>query len=165
MIRNSSGFTLIEVLLVIGLLTLLLSLGIVSFGQTNTRLRLESSTSQIVSLLTEARTKAMITDTEGQPTSSVYGVHFEADKSILFRGSSFDSQNPNNFVIPADKVTILPNLPCGVPTDCHNVIFTRVSGEVIGFDPVLNWLCLTSGSSSTKLAINFLGVVDVQGSC
>ena len=163
--RNTFGFTLIEVLLAVGLLGVLLALGIASFGQSNTKLKLDSTSRQIVSILAEARSKAMEADVEDQPTPSVYGVHFDSDKFTLFRGNSYDSLNPDNFIVATENVTISPNLPCGVPTECSNVIFTQVSGEVVGFDPALNWICLTSGSSATKLTLNFLGVVDEQENC
>jgi hypothetical protein len=131
--------------------------------------KLDSVSSDVASIIREAQNKAMNTDTSGQAVTSEYGIHFETNKYTLFIGSVFNSNDTNNLVVDApSQIVITPNLPCqSLPNQCNNIVFQKVSGEVIGFDGSKNSVCLTETVSNDRrlVRINFLGVADVQEGC
>lgn len=167
---SQKAFTLIELVLVIALLGVLLAIVTFNLFRPVSKATIAAVSSDIISLLSEAQTKAINTDTSGSAQTDPYGVHFDADKYILFKGGLFNTSDPNNFVVDVSpSVVITPNLPCpSPPSDCNNVVFDKVSGEIASFDPANNTICVseTASGKSVLLTINFLGVVnDVQQGC
>jgi len=157
------GFTLIELLLVIALFSTILVLATVNLFKPLSSAKIESISSDIVSITLEAQNKAMNTHTQGQVLTSPYGIHFETNKYTLFKGAGFNASDPNNFVVDVPQgIVVSSNLPS------NNVVFQQISGEVIGFDNSRNTVCLkeTSSNKTVLIRVNFVGVVDVlQQSC
>ena len=155
---NEFGFSLIELILVIALLGTILTIATVNLFKPVQSAKIDSVSTDVVAILREAQNKAINTDTQGGATASDYGVHFETNKYILFKGASFNAADPNNFVVDAPQgIKFTANLPSS------NVVFQRISGEVASFDGSKNTVCLTETSSnkSLLLRVNFVGVVDV----
>ena len=172
--KNSSrsketGVTLIELIIVISLLSVILTLGSINLFRPYQTATLDAAAENIKSLVREAQSKAINTDTQGDPASDDYGVHFESDKAILFKGATYSNGNPANFEVSlTNNITATPNLPCpSPPGNCNNVVFQRISGEVVNFSGSQNSVCLTEGSSGKNilLSVNFVGVVNTQNGC
>lgn len=161
------GFSLIEILLVISLLTIILAISVPNLFNLSSQANISSISLDIKSLLREAQSKAMNTDTQEQPTTFEFGIHFESNSYTLFKGSSYNSSDPDNFVVSTpNSIVLSSNLKCNsTPLDCANsVVFSRISGEVINFD--LNnesYICISEPSTNKKikLSLNSIGVVDV----
>ena len=160
---NHRGFTLIELLVVIALFSTILMLATVNLFKPVSSAKIDSVSSDIVSVTREAQNKAMNTHTQGQVLTSPYGIHFETNRYILFKGASFNASDPNNFVVNVPQgLVISPNLPSS------NVVFQQISGEVAGSDNSKNTVCLkeTSSNKTVLIRVNFVGVVDVlQQAC
>lgn len=84
------SFTLVEVLLVFGILIILAGLAIPSFYYFNAGTVLNNSTSEIISVLREAQSKTLASEGASQ-----WGVYLSASTSqyILFQGANFASRN------------------------------------------------------------------------
>ncbi|OGY22661.1 MAG: hypothetical protein A2126_01585 [Candidatus Woykebacteria bacterium GWB1_45_5] len=152
------GFTLIELILVLALLTTVLAVATVNLFKPASQAKIDTVATDVTSILREAQNKAINTDTGGGATSSEYGVHFEADKYTLFKGSVFNPNDPTNFVVDTPQaITIAPNLTS------NNVIFQRISGEVLGFDDSRNTVCVRESALNKTVLIrmSFVGVIDV----
>jgi len=162
---SENGFSLVEVLLVISLLVIILSLSAPNLFNQLAREKVASLSTDVVSILKDAQTKAINSETIDLPTSSEFGVHFTANSYTLFRGVVFNPTDTNNFLVSVpDNLTIISNLPCPIsPNDCNNIIFSKLNGEVQDFDQTRNSLCLTDGlNNRILLTTNFLGVIDAQ---
>ncbi|HEX7456414.1 MAG TPA: hypothetical protein VF303_03030 [Candidatus Nanoarchaeia archaeon] len=166
---QETGFSLIELILIISLLGIVLAVTTVNLFRPVTKAKVEAVSSDIHSLLREAQNKAMNSDTGGGSQSDQFGVHFKNDKYILFKGSDYDSGDSSNLVVDLPQnITITSTLPCpSPPGSCNNIVFQRLSGEVAGFDASNNSVCVTdTGNNQSRLInVNPLGVVDVQDGC
>ncbi|HSX58126.1 MAG TPA: type II secretion system protein [Candidatus Saccharimonadales bacterium] len=161
----SRGFSLIETVLVISLFSIVL---LISAPILFTNLGGEKAATlaqNINSALKEAQNKAMSSEALGQASPTEFGVHFTSSNYTIFQGSSYNSSDPNNFVNQIDNGTSLTtNLPCiSSPTNCNNLVFSKLVGEVVSFDQTKNTLCAKDNAGNgVLLTINSAGVVNVQ---
>jgi len=166
---DTKGFTLIELVLVVALLGLVLIISTVNLFRPVPKAQANETASDIFSLLHDAQNRAMNTAIGGGTAADDWGIHFETDRYILFKGNVFDATDPTNFVVdtPAN-ISLTPALPCpSPPGNCDNIVFAKISGEVLDFDDANNSACVTETATNktVSLAVNFVGVIDVQESC
>lgn len=145
-IKNGAGFTLIEILIVIFLISILASF-IVSIGLNFYKnQQLEVHSQGILQTLRRAQSKAMSIELD-----SSFGVYLTNDNYILFKGSSYAGRDPQY-----DEVFDLPeiiNL-----SGLSEVVFSKLEGKpnVIG-----NIVLGTDGGSNT-ININEMGRINLQ---
>ena len=150
-----SGVTLVELVLVIGLFTLLATVGLLSLITPQQKLTADSAKNLILLTVKEAQNKAM-TGVEAEN----FSVHFESGGFSLFKGTIFDSTDPENLVTnldPSLSFTAI-NLPS------QNIVFSKLSGEAENFDPALNSIILTDSQTGKNFTftLNRLGAVNVN---
>jgi type II secretion system protein H len=144
---RQQGFTLLEVLLIIGLFGLMVALAIPFYQSFQVSSELDNSTHEIISTLRQAQMKAMAS--EGwQPC----GLHFDANAYTLFEGKEYDEKNP------ANQRTELPGV-LSIKSDNQDVIFSRIQGvpNVTGEITVLS-----SNRGTRVITINELGAINAQ---
>lgn len=136
------GFTLVELMVSIGILLVLFALTTINIG------RLPSSTSQNSSydrLLTDLRSqqiKAMV----GYNSLS-YGIHFEDTGYSIFNGSTYSQGDPGNYVVSLD-----PDLTFTSPGT--QVVFLAGSGNVSGLTGANTFsISISNGSSGVVKTI------------
>lgn len=149
-LKSESGLTLIELLLVIGILSILFAIGIVSL--TNIRVISGNSNASVV-LISDLKTqqiKAMTGDTEGRGVPDNYGVKILSNRYVLFHGLSYNPSDTSNFSVPVDSgyllSTTFPN---------STIIFASESGQLVGFVANQNTIILTSTPSGQVKTIQF----------
>jgi type II secretory pathway pseudopilin PulG len=148
-LRNESGFSFIEVIIVIAIIIMLVAMASTSFTPVRSKTSLDTV---IVSLLAELKSqqiKAMTGDTERTGVNSDYGVYFENDRYVIFRGSAYSPSDPSNFAItigePIEFSTIaLPS---------SSVVFTQKQGDISGFSASNNSITLTDTSTGNQKTI------------
>jgi Tfp pilus assembly protein FimT len=122
MVGSRRGITFIEVVIIIAIIGIISLIAIPRFLEIKNLQILKNASSDIVSSLSKARSETM-----GSLDSSSYGVHFQSDKIIIFRGTSFtdnDSENENiNIITPATISDI--SLTGGV----SDIYFNRLIGS------------------------------------
>lgn len=152
------GFTLIEVMVVMGLITILTGLAIINLFSVQPKVVASASANTLVSDLRSQQVKAMMGDDDGGSAAQAYGVVIGTDAYTMFAGSSFSPADPNNFVVDVEQgLTLSSTLPSST------VIFSKASGEVAGFSPGNNTITFTNTSGAqTILDVNSYGVVNVQ---
>ncbi|MDP2864425.1 MAG: hypothetical protein Q8N73_02100, partial [bacterium] len=91
--QKNFGVTLIELVVILGILILLTALAVPTFIFFQTETDLNNSTEEIINTLRVAQNKTL-----GSEGASNYGVHFESDKLVLFKGTSYDSLAIDNEV-------------------------------------------------------------------
>src|SRR3990167_984950 len=96
--HSENGFSLIEILLVISFFVVILSLVTPNLFNPLGQEKVNSLANDITVNLRDAQTKAMHSETLGQPTTSEFGVHFSTNSFTLFRGTVFNPNHTNNFL-------------------------------------------------------------------
>jgi prepilin-type N-terminal cleavage/methylation domain-containing protein len=142
------GFTLVELLVSMGILALLFGLSSVNVSQ------LPSNTLQSTNLDT------LISDVRSQQTLSMssdssYGIHFESGSYTMFKGSSYTQGLSANTVITLDPGIIFTNIT--FPNSV--VIFSPGSGDVTGYVADQDGFTIKSNTTgkSTVVKINKYG--------
>ena len=152
-----AGFTLIEILIAIGILTVLAALTVINLGQPQVTASLQGATETLVADLKGQQLQAMAGDNNGTASQQMHGLVVASNHYTLFAGASFDSGDTTNFdVTPGGAITFTSTL-----TD-DQIQFAKGSGEVSGYDSGHNTITVHNGSDSKTVTINRLGTVTVQ---
>lgn len=153
--NNNLGFTLVELVLVMTIAATLFGLTVFNLVGTQKASELGSTTDILVSDMASQQTKAMLG--AGVSAGTNYGIHFEADKYVLFQGNSYNYLDTKNFIVPVDQGLTFSNIlfPSG------NLIFTSNTGTVSGYLNGGNYVVLQDlqGSNSKTITVNRYGVV------
>ena len=150
------GFTLAELIIVMGMLAVLTVLTTVNLLRPQHQASTLAAVATLIADLRQQQLKAMLGDTEGSGTPASYGVFLNTNNYTLFRGSTYAAGNPSNFSVslesPIQTTTAFPN---------SQIVFQAGSGEVAGFTPGSNTISVTNIYSSTisTLTINRYGTV------
>ncbi|MEK7208223.1 MAG: prepilin-type N-terminal cleavage/methylation domain-containing protein [Patescibacteria group bacterium] len=89
--HRGKGFTIVEVLIVLAIVAVIAAFSVSSLVNFNAEEALIAETEKVLSLLTRARSQTL-----SAKEASVYGVHFEERKAVLFRGASFSAGAAGN---------------------------------------------------------------------
>ncbi|MFA5791957.1 MAG: prepilin-type N-terminal cleavage/methylation domain-containing protein [Candidatus Paceibacterota bacterium] len=118
------GITVIELLVVITVLGIIFSIVIPQFSKTRENQVLKNAISDVSSSLGKAKSQTL-----ASLDSFSYGVHFQSDKVIIFKGTVFSISDVNNEIIniitPANISNVTLNSISGNEGD---VYFSRLSG-------------------------------------
>ncbi len=142
----NKGFTLIEILVVIGIILLIFGAGsFINFSSYNhTLINTEETT--LVSILSKARSQAM-----NNIDASSHGVYIEADDYVLYDGTNFTT-GTNKEVMPKNSKTAITTNYGG------DIYFTQLSGEPSGTLPAV--INLNDGTNTRTITIKTGGVID-----
>jgi prepilin-type N-terminal cleavage/methylation domain-containing protein len=152
---NQSGFTFIELILVMGITATLFGFVTLNLVGTQNNTSVNSADSVLISDMAGQQTKAMMGT--GASSGTNYGIYFQEDKYILFEGSSYSSTDPKNFTITLDKGLNITNIR--FPNSI--LVFSARSGAVVGFVSGSNSVTIqdVSGLKVNTIAVNRYGVV------
>ena len=144
------GLTLVELLLVVGILGLLFSIAFISIFNVRIISTNATTTSVITSDLKNQQIKAMVGDTEGRGTPDNYGIKILSNQYVMFHGTNYNSADTANFSVPVENgytlSTTFPNT---------TVLFASESGEIVNFQSNQNTITLTNTSSNKTKTIHF----------
>lgn len=144
------GFTLMEMLIAIGIVLLILGLSFFSLKDYIKRERINNEVRVLVSFLQEARSKTL-----SAKDSSQYGVRTETNQIILFKGSAYSAGDPNNSVHDMDSSVYL-SIGGGLDT-----VFKRITGEVVGLtEPRYIIIYTTDASLERTIVIHPSGLIE-----
>lgn len=155
--KNSAGFTFVEIIVVIGILFTLFGIASLSLVSTRSNVSLDTITSTLITDLSGQQIKSMVGDTEGRAANDTYGVYFEQDKYVLFHGLSYSPSDSSNFTIPIKE----PVKISSILLPASSIVFSLRSGQVNGFSSLQNSITLqdfVTGEQKT-ITINRYGVV------
>lgn len=140
-IKHKRGFTIVELLVVISLFMLISSIVMAPLAAFRNGQILTLEAENIMSLLTQARS-----DTLASKFDSQYGVHFEATRIMLFKGTTFTEPHVDNIEVTFDtRVTLSGIVLSGGGSD---IVFTRLIGKTTQ-DGTLT-LSLPDNASTTR---------------
>ena len=119
------GITIIELLVVLAVLGIIISVVTPQFSKIRENQVLKSGVQDILSSLNKARSQTL-----ASLNSLNYGVRFEADKIIIFKGAGFSPGVSDNEIIDIITPASITNvaLGCTPPFPC-DIYFNRLSGS------------------------------------
>lgn len=149
-ITSRAGFTLIETLMVIGIIAVVSSFG---------GLILSNLAQNTVSVASEATLTADLRQQQLKSqqgfAGTAHGIAFGSGEYVLFQGTSYDQDDPTNQVFQLEEqLTISTTLPGNV------LLFAALSGEPVGISEVTDQITVMNSSTgdSFTIEINPLGV-------
>lgn len=116
------GFTLIEILVIVGIIFLLAVIGFSGFVVFSEMESINSSIDLIISALHSARTQTLSSKQADQ-----YGVHFENNKIVIFKGTAYNPSDPSNKEKPISSKVEISSI--SLAGGGQEVIFNRFSGN------------------------------------
>lgn len=143
--RQTSGFTLVEVLLSVGIIAMLAGLSLPVYAALQTRTELSTSVQGVADTLRRAQTYA-----RGVHGDSQWGVYITDDSATLYRGTSYAARD-----ISFDEVTPIPS-SIGV-SGMEEVNFSKLHGAPSSTGGIT--LTLNANEERT-VSINAKGMVD-----
>jgi prepilin-type N-terminal cleavage/methylation domain-containing protein len=144
---GKKGFTLIEIVFVIALAALVFtfsaSLGFDAFSRNY--LRTEQDT--LLSVLQKARNEAV-----SNLNDKRHGFRFDGVNYVIFEGDTYLPADPMNLIVEKNPAVNL--------SGSTEVIFERLTGDVLACDPTPCNITLTGGSDSITISINGQGRIN-----
>lgn len=158
--RNQEGTTLVELIVIMAIVGILARVVTFNVFRGQQRASLTVSRDLLVSDIRRQQHRAMVGMTSTPGVYLDYSVRFEAQQYILYPGVVYDSSNVANEVTMLEPV--LQFDPINVPNG--TITFSRVSGEVRGYDEDNRSITLTNIQTGSQYVISFnsLGVPFVQ---
>ncbi len=153
--NNQFGFTLIELVVVMGILLMLFGFASFSLVNVQRKTSVSSTADNLVSDMATQQTKAMLG--AGSSGGDSYGIYFQSDKYTLFKGTTYSASDPNNFTVSLDLGITFSN----ITFPASLLIFSSATGEINGFSAGQNTVTLhdTQGTKTETITVNRYGVV------
>ena len=142
------GITVLELLIVIAILGILAVVILPQFSKMRDRQVFNNSINTVVDTLAKAKSETLAS-LDGYN----YGVQFENNRVIIFRGNTFNSQDANNRIYSLNNPASITNI--SLSGGGSNLYFNKFSGLPNKSGSV----SVTSGSMVKVISINSLGVV------
>lgn len=136
-----SGLTFIELIIVIAISLVILTIILGSFSRFNRSVTFDRDAEKILSMLHKARS-----DTLASKNDVRYGVHFEGTKIVIFSGSVYNPNSPQNEIFYLKSFESISNISVGGGSD---VLFDRITGATSNFGSVT--LSVLGGSLPPKI--------------
>lgn len=153
--KQTSGFTLIELVVVIAILILLLGVVLPNFNFFQRQSALESATQEITGALRLAQNKTLASE-----DASAFGVYFESDKFIIFKGATFYPSSPDNIIYNLNSSLKISEVNLG---GGNSLVFSRLSGETANYGS-LKVAEANNGAKNKIIFIDSSGTVSLTSS-
>lgn len=150
--QNSSqkGATFIEILIVIGVISLLSAFGSINLLNARSSSSVSSTLYTFISDLKNQQIKAMAGDTEGRGIPDTYSIYIESSQYTLFHGQNYSSSDTSNF-----SVSIPTEFTMSTTSVGNKIIFASGSGEIADFSQGTNTVTFTDVSTNQQKSIQF----------
>lgn len=156
--RWFEGFTLIEILVVIGMILILFLLGQNLSPSPQQVSTVSNTLDALVTDISAQQNKSMNGDLSLGSVASNYGVYFQSDRYILFKGSSYNQGATDNFTISLSPTISFStiNLPS------TQLIFATGSGVLTNYNQSQRTITIHDATNNTSKTIQFnsFGVVE-----
>lgn len=148
-VRNR-GISILEVLAVLAVLGIIIGITVPQFSKTRENQVLKNGVADILASLDKARALTL-----SSLNSSEYGVHFQSDKVVIFKGSTYSVGSSDN-----EEISITS------PASITNVILGGVSGasgdmyfnRLYGVPSAIGTITISTGNYSRIITISATGV-------
>jgi len=153
-LKLQSGFTVIEVMVVVTIFTLLIGFASINLVRPQTQASLDTIVKTLVSDIRQQQVKAMGGDTDSTSAAIEHSIRFETNRYIIFRGITYNPSEPSNFAVDLDgSLQISP---------IQEVVFVKRSGEVLVGAPMTINITNTQTGQQKIITINKYGAITIQ---
>lgn len=153
MINLKRGFTITELVVVMGILALLISISSISVFSTISSSRQNAVREKMVSDIKSQQAKAQAGVKNGTSVVTNWGVKIEDSKYTLFAGSSYSPGAAGNVVVEADS-----GITFNTDSPNSQILFEMPSGEIAGLTTGTYKINIVgNGSSSSSISLNKYG--------
>ncbi len=139
---KQSGFSLIEIVIVLGILVLISAFLVSPFANFRNTQILQVSVEDVLSTLNKARTQTLAGHGD-----SAYSVRLETNRVVLFPGETYSANDPNNQVVNLHSLVNISNI--SLSGGGSSVVFRRLTGATTKTGTIT--LSLASDSSVNKV--------------
>lgn len=148
------GTTVIELTILLLVIGLMAAVIIPQFSKTRENQVLKSGVADVLSSINKARGVTL-----SSLNSSEYGVHFQSDKVIIFKGKVFSAVAPDNETINIITPASISNVTFGgVSGTSGDIYFNRLSGS----PSTTGTITISTSSFSKIITISATGVASVN---
>jgi prepilin-type N-terminal cleavage/methylation domain-containing protein len=156
-LKNQKGFSILEVILAMSVLTILLGIATINLFSAANKTYQNTTAATLYADLKTQQTRAMNGDTGTSTAAGAYGVYFQPTQYILFRGASYSSSNPSNFAVKIPDDVNFTN----ITFSNQQIIFASGSGEFANFASNQNSVIIRNveGLGQKTVTLNRFGVV------
>jgi prepilin-type N-terminal cleavage/methylation domain-containing protein len=151
--KYKSGFSFLEMIIVIAIIGILLAIVAPSFSNFRNRQVVRNTTEDIVALLNKARTNTLLSK-----NSTYYSVHLSTTSATLFTGGTYDASSSSNEVITFDTLVTVPSASVSLNGGGSDVTFDRLTGDTSQYGTIQIKLVSDSNVKKT-ITINKLGII------
>ena len=143
---STSGFALVELIVVLGVVSVLVSLVTVNLLRPQQQSALTASVDTLVSDLKQAQTKAM-----AGVGGSHHGAYVGQDSYVLFSGTNYNANDSANA-----QVALGSNISvASVTLPGRQIVFAPGSGEIVNFNPATNSITIGNTQSGEQQTMEF----------
>lgn len=155
--KKQSGFTLVELIIAMGIILMLSGFATINLVKQQNTTSVNSSVDVLVSDMQSQQTKAMAGVKDDLSNNISFGIYFQSDRYVLFRGTTFSPTDSANFTVLLDENIMFSDIK--FPN--NTIVFQVRSGEVSGFAPGGNTVTIQniSGLEEKTVTVNRYGVV------
>ena len=156
MIQNfyQKGITALEMLFVVSILGILFAIVLPQFSKMKENQVMKNATGEIISALHNAQSQSL-----ASVDSVEYGVHFQSDKVIIFKGKIFSAEAEDNkivnIILPASISDVTLN---GASSTTGDIYFERLSGV----PDKIGTITVSTSSMSKIITISATGAVSLN---
>lgn len=147
---KNKAFTLMELMMVIVIFSIILSVSFYFFSGFGKKEALEKDVAGLTAFIRNARLLSVVSK-----DASVFGIHLENDKAVLFEGSTYVPGGANEKILIFSPKVYLYSYSFN--NGGVNIIFNRLTGNTANFGTVT--LSLKDNSASTTITILKTGVI------
>ncbi len=153
--NNSYGFTLVELVLVLGIILTLFGMTMFNLVGTQQTSEVGTTADTLVSDMASQQTKAMLGI--GTSSGTNYGIYFQTDRYVLFKGNYYNPADSTNFTVMLNSGLQFSNIT--FPQD--SIIFSSVTGTASGFLSGANSVSVgeSDGTKTKTISVNRYGIV------
>jgi len=148
------GITALELIIVVAVIGILVSITLPQFSKIKENQVLKNATGDIVSALHSAQSQTL-----ASVDFSEYGVHFQSDKIIIFKGTVFLDGDINNKTINIVTPANISNVTlAGISGTSGDTYFNRLSGV----PSKIGTITVSTSSASKVITMSATGAVSID---
>ncbi len=147
----TGGFTLMELVVGISILIIIMAFAVFSFSGIKNSQALKNSAQDTVSSINKARAESF-----ASVSSSAYGVHFQSDKVVVFKGTAYSVGNSSNETVNILSPATISSI--SLSGGGSDVYFNRLTGVPSKTGTVV----VTAGTKTKTITISALGGVSAN---